>query len=132
MSNNVFGTLLKPCGHDPLTGFYRDGCCKTGPGDIGVHTVCVVATEAFLRFSREVGNDLITPRPEFGFPGIRPGDRWCVCAARWREAWEAGQAPPVVLTATHESTLDFVPLSELVKFAHREPVDSPTPTSGSH
>ncbi|TVR55609.1 MAG: DUF2237 domain-containing protein [Gemmatimonadales bacterium] len=120
MANNVFGTPLESCGTDPLTGFYRDGCCETGPDDLGVHTVCVVATEEFLRFSREAGNDLSTPRPEFRFPGVRPGDRWCVCAARWREAWQAGKAPPVVLTATHEATLEYVPLSELVKFGYRE------------
>jgi uncharacterized protein len=120
MANNVFGTPLESCGTDPLTGFYRDGCCETGPDDLGVHTVCVVATEEFLRFSREAGNDLSTPRPEFRFPGVQPGDRWCVCAARWREAWQAGKAPPVVLTATHEATLEYVPLSELVKFGYRE------------
>jgi uncharacterized protein len=120
MANNVFGTPLESCGTDPLTGFYRDGCCETGPDDLGVHTVCVVATEEFLRFSREAGNDLSTPRPEFRFSGVRPGDRWCVCAARWREAWQAGKAPPVVLTATHEATLEYVPLSELVKFGYRE------------
>lgn len=119
MANNVFGTPLEPCGTDPLTGFYRDGCCETGPDDLGVHTVCVVATEEFLQFSREAGNDLSTPRPGFGFPGVTPGDRWCVCAARWREAWQAGKAPPVVLTATHEATLAYVPLGELVKFGYR-------------
>jgi len=120
MANNVFGTPLDPCGTDPLTGFYRDGCCNTGPDDRGVHTVCVVATEEFLEFSRAMGNDLSTPRPEYAFPGVRPGDRWCVCAGRWREAWLAGKAPPVVLTATHEATLEFVPLGELVKFAVRD------------
>ena len=120
MANNVFGTPLDPCGTDPLTGFYRDGCCETGPDDLGVHTVCVVATEEFLRFSREAGNDLSTPRPEYGFPGVRPGDRWCVCAARWQEAWQAGKAPQVVLTATHEATLAFVPLGELAKFGYRK------------
>lgn len=121
MARNVFGTSLEPCGFDPRTGFYRDGCCETGPEDLGVHTVCVVATEAFLAFSREAGNDLSTPRPEYGFPGLRPGDRWCVCASRWVEAWQAGVAPPVVLTATHEETLEHVSLRELVRFAHREP-----------
>jgi uncharacterized protein len=120
MANNVFGTPLESCGTDPLTGFYRDGCCETGPDDLGVHTVCVVATEEFLAFSRAAGNDLSTPRPEFRFPGVRPGDRWCVCASRWREAWQAGKAPPVVLTATHEATLEFVPLSVLVKHAWKE------------
>jgi uncharacterized protein len=120
MANNVFGTPLESCGTDPLTGFYRDGCCETGPDDLGVHTVCVVATEEFLAFSRSAGNDLSSPRPEFRFPGVRPGDRWCVCASRWREAWQAGKAPPVVLTATHEATLEFVPLSVLVKHAWKE------------
>lgn len=121
MANNIFGTPLDPCSTDPLTGFYRDGCCHTGPEDLGVHTVCVIATEDFLAFSRERGNDLSTPRPEFRFPGLRPGDRWCLCAARWKEAWEAGKAPPVVPTATHEASLEFIPLKVLVKFAHREP-----------
>lgn len=120
MALNVFGTALDPCGMDPLTGFYRDGCCHTGPEDLGVHTVCVVATEAFLAFSKAAGNDLSTPRPEYRFPGLKPGDRWCVCAARWREAWEAGTAPPVVLTATHERTLDLVPLDVLVRHAWKE------------
>ncbi len=120
MPLNVFGTELDPCSHDPLTGFYRDGCCDTGPEDAGVHTVCVIATEEFLAFSRERGNDLSTPRPEFRFPGVQPGDRWCLCASRWKEAWEAGKAPQVVLTATHEASLRFVPLEVLVKFAWRE------------
>jgi len=124
MALNVFGTPLESCSHDPLTGFYRDGCCNTGPDDLGVHTVCVVATEEFLTFSREVGNDLSTPRPEYRFPGVRPGDRWCLCASRWKQAWEAGKAPPVVLTATHEATLDVVSLRALVDHAHREPVES--------
>lgn len=124
MALNVFGTALETCSRDPLTGFYRDGCCNTGPEDLGVHTVCVVATEAFLAFSRDVGNDLSTPRPEYRFPGVRPGDRWCLCASRWKQAWEAGHAPPVVLTATHEATLEIVPLKALVAHAHREPVES--------
>lgn len=120
MPLNVFGTELEPCSHDPLTGFYRDGCCETGPDDLGVHTVCAIMTEEFLAFSRARGNDLSTPHPEFGFRGLRPGDRWCLCASRWKEAWEAGKAPQVVLTATHETTLEFVPLEELVKVAWRE------------
>jgi uncharacterized protein len=124
MALNVFGTPLESCSHDPLTGFYRDGCCHTGPEDLGVHTVCVVATEAFLTFSRDVGNDLSTPRPEYRFPGVRPGDRWCLCASRWKQAWEAGHAPPVVLTATHEATLEIVPLKALVAHAHREKAES--------
>ena len=120
MPLNVFGTELEPCSRDPLTGFYRDGCCNTSPQDLGVHTVCIIATEEFLAFSRERGNDLSTPRPEYRFPGLRPGDRWCLCASRWREAWEAGKAPRVILTATHEATLELVPLEVLVKFGWRE------------
>jgi uncharacterized protein (DUF2237 family) len=120
MSSNVFGTELEPCSQDPLTGFYRDGCCETGPEDLGMHTVCAIMTEEFLEFSRERGNDLSTPRPEFGFQGLVPGDRWCLCASRWKEAWEAGMAPQVVLTATNEATLEIVPLEALVKVAWRE------------
>jgi len=125
MSSNVFGTELEPCSHDPLTGFYRDGCCETGPEDLGMHTVCAIMTEEFLEFSRERGNDLSTPRPGFGFQGLKPGDRWCLCAARWKEAWEAGKAPQVVLTATNEATLEIVPLEALVKVAWREERASP-------
>ncbi len=110
---NVLGGELEPCGVDPVTGFYRDGTCRTGPQDVGVHVVCAEMTEAFLEFSRSVGNDLSTPRPEWGFPGLRPGDRWCVCADRWREALEAGVAPPVVLGATHASALEFVTHGDL-------------------
>ena len=101
---NVLGATLADCSHDPKTGFYRSGCCETGPDDAGVHTVCAVLTEEFLEFSRSRGNDLSTPRPEFGFPGLDPGDRWCLCAARWLEAFEAGCAPRVDLEATHEKT----------------------------
>lgn len=114
---NVLGQPLLPCGHDPLTGFYRDGCCRTGPDDLGQHTVCAVVTENFLAFSRQVGNDLSTPRPEFHFPGLRPGDRWCLCAARWKEAWQAGCAPQVILEATHESALRLIPRSVLEEHA---------------
>lgn len=116
-SLNVLGEPLKPCAFDPMTGFYRDGCCNTGPEDRGRHVVCVRMTEAFLAFSRAHGNDLSTPRPEFGFHGLRPGDRWCLCAERWREAWEAGQAPKVVLASTHLSTLRHVPLEALIEHA---------------
>ncbi|CAN5757031.1 DUF2237 family protein [soil metagenome] len=125
MSSNVFGTELEPCSQDPLTGFYRDGCCETGPEDLGVHTVCAIMTEEFLEFSKERGNDLSTSRPEYGFRGLEPGDRWCLCAARWKEAWEAGMAPQVVLTATHEATLEIVPLEALVKVAWKEQRASP-------
>jgi uncharacterized protein (DUF2237 family) len=110
---NVVGGELEPCSVDPLTGFYRDGTCRTGPQDLGVHVVCAEMTADFLAFSRSVGNDLSTPRPEWGFQGLRPGDRWCVCADRWREALDAGHAPPVVLAATHASALEFAALDDL-------------------
>ena len=116
-AKNVLGSELKPCGNEPMTGFFRDGCCNTSGDDHGVHTVCAEVTDEFLHFSKEAGNDLSTPRPEFAFPGLRPGDRWCLCAARWAEAAEAGKAPRVVLEATHERTLDLVPLAELQRFA---------------
>ncbi|HEY1244266.1 MAG TPA: DUF2237 domain-containing protein [Hyphomicrobiaceae bacterium] len=114
---NVFGEPLAVCSAKPLTGFYRTGCCETGPEDIGIHTVCVEVTTAFLAFSKTVGNDLSTPRPEFGFAGLKPGDRWCLCAARWQEALEAGAAPRVVLGATHEATLDILQLTDLKRYA---------------
>jgi uncharacterized protein (DUF2237 family) len=114
---NVFGEPIATCSEKPLTGFYRTGCCETGPEDTGVHTVCVEATEAFLAFSKARGNDLSTPRPEFGFPGLKPGDRWCLCAARWQEALEAGAAPRVVLASTHEATLQIVQLADLKRYA---------------
>ncbi len=112
-ARNVLGGPLAECCARPLTGFYRDGHCHTGPQDVGSHTVCAQMTAEFLRFSFEQGNDLVTPHPEFGFPGLKPGDRWCVCAARWRDAFDAGVAPPVVLTATHEKALDSVALAAL-------------------
>ncbi len=105
---NVLGTTLQSCSTDPMTGFFRDGCCKTGPNDTGSHTVCAVMTAAFLAFTRAQGNDLSTPRPEYRFPGLKPGDRWCLCALRWREAHEAGVAPPVVLEATHAKALEVI------------------------
>jgi uncharacterized protein (DUF2237 family) len=114
---NVFGEPLKGCSDRPLTGFYRTGCCHTGPEDLGLHTVCVEVTADFLEFSKSRGNDLSTPQPDFGFPGLQPGDRWCLCAARWREAFEAGIAPRVVLRATHEATLDVVDLEDLKSHA---------------
>jgi uncharacterized protein (DUF2237 family) len=114
---NVVGGELLSCSTEPLTGFFRDGCCSTGPEDLGSHTVCAVMTEEFLSFSRAMGNDLSTPTPAFGFPGLRPGDRWCVCAARWLEAHEAGVAPPVVLGATHAGALSIVPIEALTAFA---------------
>ncbi len=109
-SLNVFGEKLESCSDKPKTGFYRDGCCNTSNEDAGSHTVCVRVTQAFLEFSRFRGNDLSTPRPEFGFPGLKPGDRWCLCAARWQEAFDAGMAPRVYLRSTHQKALDIVPL----------------------
>lgn len=114
---NVLGSELKDCSHNPLTGFYRDGCCNTGADDLGIHTVCAQMTEEFLQFSKAVGNDLITPAPMFGFPGLQPGDNWCVCVSRWVEAFERGLAPPVNLEATHISVLEFVSLEDLKKYA---------------
>jgi hypothetical protein len=114
---NVVGGVLLECSTDPLTGFYRDGCCATGPEDEGSHTVCCVTTAEFLEFSQRAGNDLSTPVPEWGFPGVQPGDRWCVCAARWLEAHNAGCAPPVVLGATHARALDIVPIELLTAHA---------------
>jgi len=114
---NVFGEPLKGCSDRPVTGFYRTGCCHTGPEDFGLHTVCVEVTADFLAFSKSRGNDLSTPQPDFGFPGLHPGDRWCLCAARWREALEAGSPPRVVLAATHEATLEIVDLEELKRYA---------------
>lgn len=112
-SRNVLGELLLPCSMKPLTGFFRDGCCNTADQDAGSHTVCAVMTEAFLAFSSSRGNDLVTARSAFGFPGLRPGDHWCLCAPRWREALEAGCAPRVVLAATHERALEYVSLDQL-------------------
>lgn len=112
-AKNVLGGPLGTCSSDPLTGFYRNGCCDTGGQDAGIHTVCAEMTDEFLKFSRERGNDLSTPNAMFQFPGLRPGDRWCVCATRWKEAFDAGVAPPVVLEATHVSTLEFATLEEL-------------------
>jgi len=114
---NVLGGPLAPCGLDPLTGFYRDGCCNTGYDDTGIHTVCVRVSREFLAYSKSRGNDLSTPAPEFGFPGLQPGDQWCLCAGRWREALDAGMAPAVVLAATHEETLAVVPLEALKRHA---------------
>jgi hypothetical protein len=117
MVRNVLGGELLPCSLDPLTGFFRDGCCNTSGDDQGLHLVCVVATEAFLEFSKSVGNDLSTPRPEWNFPGVKPGDRWCVCLGRWLEALEAGAAPQLVLEATHEKALEWVDLATLQQYA---------------
>jgi uncharacterized protein (DUF2237 family) len=116
-SVNVFGEELAGCNDRPTTGFFRDGCCNTSDDDVGSHTVCVEVTRDFLEFSRFRGNDLSTPRPEFQFPGLKPGDRWCLCAARWLEAHQHGMAPRVVLKGTHERALAIVPLELLKKFA---------------
>ena len=118
---NVKGGALAPCSEEPLTGFFRNGCCDTGPDDMGMHTVCAVMTEAFLVYSKLAGNDLSTPRPDLGFPGLRAGDRWCLCVGRWREALAAGVAPPVVLEATHEEALAVVPLDDLERHATVDP-----------
>jgi uncharacterized protein (DUF2237 family) len=116
-SINVLGERLEICSLQPMTGFYRDGCCDTSREDTGSHTVCIVTTKGFLEFSRSRGNDLSTPVSEYGFPGLKPGDRWCLCAARWREALEAGQAPRVVLRATHAGALKDCTLADLKRFA---------------
>ncbi len=110
---NVLGQPLVPCSHDPLTGFFRDGCCRTRPDDTGLHVVCARMTQEFLTFTRSRGNDLSTPRPEWDFPGLRAGDRWCLCALRWKEAFDAGLAPPVLLESTHIRALDVLSLEQL-------------------
>lgn len=122
-AKNVFGTPLECCCLSPRTGFYRTGRCDTGPGDFGLHLVCAQLTKEFLAFTRSRGNDLSTPVPELQFPGLKPGDRWCLCVERWKEALEAGVAPPVILAATHISTLEFVSLEELLEHA----LDRPAP-----
>ncbi len=114
---NVFGEPLEPCSLDPLTGFYRTGCCESGPEDFGRHMVCVIATADFLAFSKERGNDLSTPAPQYGFSGLKPGDRWCLCVDRWVEALQAGKAPWVVLRATHQGALETVALSILMRYS---------------
>ena len=117
LPRNVLGTELQPCSMDPLTGFCRDGYCLTGGTDYGVHVVCAQMTQQFLEFSRKMGNDLITPIPEYQFPGLKPGDQWCLCVSRWKEALEEGVAPPVKLEATHMSTLEYVSLEDLQEHA---------------
>ena len=117
MANNVFGQPLITCSTEPMTGFYRDGCCKTGPEDMGTHTVCAVMTEEFLVYTKSRGNDLSTPMPAYQFPGLKPGDRWCLCTSRWHEAYLAGHAPRLILEATHEKTLKYVGLEILKEYA---------------
>jgi uncharacterized protein len=120
---NVLGGILEPCGTDPVTGFYRDGCCSTGPEDVGSHTICAVVTREFLQHQRDVGNDLVTPHPEWHFPGLTPGDRWCVVAVRWLQAHLDGAACPVVLASTNEAALQIVPLQMLQQYAADVPAD---------
>jgi uncharacterized protein (DUF2237 family) len=121
--SNVFGEPLQPCGTDPMTGYFRDGDCRCGPQQTATHTVCAVVTVAFLEHQRSVGNDLVTPRPEFGFPGLVPGDRWCVVAARWLQSYRAGAAAPVVLASTNRTTLAIIPLAALQQHAVDVPGD---------
>ena len=123
VERNVLGGPLEPCGLDPVTGFFRDGCCSTGPEDAGSHTVCAVMTREFLAHQVAVGNDLVTPRPEWSFPGLQPGDRWCVVALRWAQAYNDGVAAPVVLASTHERALDVIPLAALQANAVDVPTD---------
>jgi uncharacterized protein (DUF2237 family) len=118
---NVLGSELQPCSTEPMTGFYRNGCCDTGMGDVGIHVICAEMTADFLAFSAARGNDLSTPVPQVAFPGLKPGDRWCLCASRWKEAYDAGIAPPVVLHATHMAALEFASLEELKEHA----IDNP-------
>ena len=127
MPRNVLGGDLEPCSVDPLTGYFRDGCCRTGADDVGVHVVCARMTAEFLAFSRDAGNDLVTPRPEFGFPGLQPGDRWCLCASRWVEALAAGVAPPVVLAATHATVTEWADLDDLRRHSVEDPGDVDDP-----
>jgi uncharacterized protein len=119
-ARNVFGEPLVPCSFAPRTGYFRDGCCRTEAGDVGRHVICAEMTASFLEFSLQCGNDLITPRPEFDFPGLKPGDRWCLCAMRWQEAFEAGVAPPVLLESTHAVALKFVRADDLMLHALRK------------
>ncbi len=118
-SKNIFGEPIKACSFEPLTGFYRNGCCDTGKDDHGKHTVCAIMTDEFLQFSKAKGNDLSTPVPQFNFPGLKDGDRWCLCVLRWKEAYEAGFAPYVDLEATNEKSLDFVEMENLLEYAFK-------------
>ncbi|WP_234571484.1 DUF2237 family protein [Rhodohalobacter sp. 614A] len=119
-SKNVFGESLQNCSTDPVTGYYRNGCCDSGEDDRGDHMVCAIMTEEFLEFSKAKGNDLSTPMPQFNFPGLKPGDKWCLCAARWKEAYNEGMAPLVVLEATNELTLEVVSMEVLLEYAYKE------------
>lgn len=126
MSRNVLGEELLPCSYDPLTGYFRDGCCRTDDSDLGTHVVCARVTQAFLDYSLSRGNDLMTPRPEWRFAGLKPGDRWCLCVLRWLEALQAGVAPPVVLNSTHEKALEHVALDVLRQHAWQKAADGPS------
>jgi uncharacterized protein (DUF2237 family) len=119
-SKNIFGEPLIECSTKPITGFFRDGCCKTDDQDAGEHTVCIIASEEFLLFSKAMGNDLSTPLPQYSFPGVRPGDKWCLCAKRWVEAYQNGYAPKIVLEATNETLLELVPMNVLISYAFRK------------
>ena len=119
MANNIFGEPLITCCNKPITGYFRDGCCNTDQTDAGLHTICIIITEKFLKFSKEAGNDLLTPIPQYDFPGLKAGDKWCLCSMRWKEALENNYAPNVVLEATHEKTLDVITLNDLIKYASR-------------
>ena len=123
IAKNVLGTELMPCCYDPMTGFYRDGFCQTGPTDFGTHVICARMTEAFLNYTKTRGNDLTTPMPIYQFPGLKPGDQWCLCASRWKEAMIAGCAPPVILESTHERALVVVAMEDLKKYAVLPKVD---------
>jgi uncharacterized protein (DUF2237 family) len=125
---NVFGLPMEACSNAPLTGYFRDGCCNTDESDYGVHTVCCIVTDEFLTFSFRAGNDLITPRPEYSFAGLKPGDRWCLCAARWVEAFKAGFPPKVVLEATNEKTLEIIPMEILISHAWKKSESFSSPT----
>lgn len=119
-SKNIFGEPLIECSTKPITGFFRDGCCKTDDQDAGEHTVCIIASEEFLLFSKAMGNDLSTPLPQYSFAGVRPGDKWCLCAKRWVEAYQNGYAPKIVLEATNETLLELVPMNVLISYAYRK------------
>ena len=119
MNKNIFGEPIIVCSKDPMTGFFRNGCCSTDHSDFGLHTVCVIVTKEFLVFSKNVGNDLMTPMPKHDFPGLKEGDRWCLCALRWKQAMENGVAPKVVLEATNEKTLELIKIEDLIKFSHK-------------
>lgn len=121
---NVFGEELQPCSSDPMTGYFRTGCCETGVGDSGVHTVCAVLTDEFLEYTKKQGNDLSTPRPQYGFPGLKAGDKWCLCALRWHQAFQAGKAPGVMLKSTNIKTLKLVPYEDLIKHALDAPQEA--------